>query len=125
MQTAAPELASRADPVIEQLQCLRLDPTDPLAANFLSVDQTVPLQHLKVLEYRGEAQRQMLCQPADGCLAVAETLDHDLILGRSGSTEAHAWFQQNVIATVPQIYAGSGRKVYPGFLQLAGFMVMP
>ena len=36
----------------------------------------------------------------------------------------HAWFQQNVIATVPQIYAGSGRKVYPGFLQLAGFMTM-
>jgi poly(3-hydroxybutyrate) depolymerase len=25
----------------------------------------------------------------------------------------HAWFQQNVVATVPQIYAGSGRKVYP------------
>ena len=36
----------------------------------------------------------------------------------------HAWFQQNVIATVPMIYAGGGRKVYPGFLQLAGFMTM-
>jgi poly(3-hydroxybutyrate) depolymerase len=36
----------------------------------------------------------------------------------------HAWFQQNVIATVPMIYPGSGRKVYPGFLQLAGFMTM-
>lgn len=36
----------------------------------------------------------------------------------------HAWFQQNVIATVPGIYPGSGRKVYPGFLQLAGFMTM-
>jgi poly(3-hydroxybutyrate) depolymerase len=36
----------------------------------------------------------------------------------------HAWFQKNVIATVPQIYAGAGRKVYPGFLQLAGFMTM-
>jgi poly(3-hydroxybutyrate) depolymerase len=34
------------------------------------------------------------------------------------------WFQHNVIATVPAIYAGSGRKVYPGFLQLAGFMAM-
>jgi poly(3-hydroxybutyrate) depolymerase len=29
-----------------------------------------------------------------------------------------------VIATVPMIYPGSGRKVYPGFLQLAGFMTM-
>jgi poly(3-hydroxybutyrate) depolymerase len=37
---------------------------------------------------------------------------------------SHAWFQNNVIATVPIIYPGSGRKVYPGFLQLAGFMTM-
>ncbi|MEO6434025.1 MAG: polyhydroxyalkanoate depolymerase [Sphingomicrobium sp.] len=37
---------------------------------------------------------------------------------------SHAWFKQNVIATVPMIYPGSGRKVYPGFLQLAGFMTM-
>ncbi|WP_205480265.1 polyhydroxyalkanoate depolymerase [Sphingomonas arenae] len=36
----------------------------------------------------------------------------------------HAWFQRNVIATVPMLYPGSGRKVYPGFLQLAGFMTM-
>jgi len=36
----------------------------------------------------------------------------------------HAWFQNNVIATVPGIYPGAGRKVYPGFLQLAGFMTM-
>ncbi len=35
-----------------------------------------------------------------------------------------AWFEQNVIHTVPVIYPGSGRKVYPGFLQLAGFMAM-
>ena len=35
-----------------------------------------------------------------------------------------SWFRQNVIATVPSIYPGSGRKVYPGFLQLAGFMTM-
>ena len=34
------------------------------------------------------------------------------------------WFEQNVIATVPLIYPGAGRKVYPGFLQLAGFMTM-
>ncbi len=35
-----------------------------------------------------------------------------------------AWFRQSVIATVPMNYPGSGRKVYPGFLQLAGFMSM-
>jgi poly(3-hydroxybutyrate) depolymerase len=36
----------------------------------------------------------------------------------------HSWFEQNVIATVPMQYPGSGRQVYPGFLQLAGFMTM-
>lgn len=36
----------------------------------------------------------------------------------------HAWFAQNVIATVPATYPGAGRRVYPGFLQLAGFMTM-
>ncbi len=35
-----------------------------------------------------------------------------------------AWFEQNVIARVPVIYPGAGRRVYPGFLQLAGFMAM-
>lgn len=36
----------------------------------------------------------------------------------------HSWFAQNVIATVPATYPGAGRRVYPGFLQLAGFMTM-
>src|SRR4051812_46768184 len=36
----------------------------------------------------------------------------------------HSWFEQNVIATIPATYAGAGRRVYPGFLQLAGFMTM-
>lgn len=35
-----------------------------------------------------------------------------------------AWFEHSVIATVPALYSGAGRKVYPGFLQLAGFMAM-
>jgi poly(3-hydroxybutyrate) depolymerase len=36
----------------------------------------------------------------------------------------HSWFQNNAIATVPHYYPGAGRRVYPGFLQLAGFMTM-
>lgn len=35
-----------------------------------------------------------------------------------------SWFEDNVIATVPMNYPGAGRKVYPGFLQLAGFISM-
>jgi poly(3-hydroxybutyrate) depolymerase len=34
------------------------------------------------------------------------------------------WFRRNVITTVPWPNPGQGRKVYPGFLQLTGFMTM-
>lgn len=34
------------------------------------------------------------------------------------------WFESNVIERVPDSYPGRGRKVYPGFLQLAGFVSM-
>jgi poly(3-hydroxybutyrate) depolymerase len=34
------------------------------------------------------------------------------------------WFEQNLIATVPKRYPGAGRRVYPGFVQLAAFMSM-
>ena len=35
-----------------------------------------------------------------------------------------SWFESTVIQTVPPAYAGRGRRVYPGFLQLQGFMSM-
>jgi poly(3-hydroxybutyrate) depolymerase len=35
-----------------------------------------------------------------------------------------AWFEQNLIATVPLRYPGAFRRVYPGFVQLAAFMSM-
>ena len=34
------------------------------------------------------------------------------------------WFEQNLIASVPARYPGAGRRVYPGFVQLAAFMSM-
>lgn len=34
------------------------------------------------------------------------------------------WFRDNCIHTVPFFNAGFGRQVYPGFLQLSGFMAM-
>ncbi len=35
-----------------------------------------------------------------------------------------AWFEQNVVMKVPAYYPGALRKVYPGFLQLSGFLGM-
>jgi polyhydroxyalkanoate depolymerase len=34
------------------------------------------------------------------------------------------WFERNLIDTVPARHAGSGRRVYPGFVQLLAFMSM-
>jgi poly(3-hydroxybutyrate) depolymerase len=34
------------------------------------------------------------------------------------------WFRTHMISDVPKAHAGAGRRVYPGFLQLMGFMSM-
>ena len=40
------------------------------------------------------------------------------------STNPMSWFQQNVISLVPKRYPGAMRMVYPGFMQLSGFLSM-
>ncbi len=94
----------------------------------------------------GRAHMLAVCQPSVPCYAAACLMSEDkhpnrpatltMMGGPIDTREAptavnslatqrpHAWFQQNVIATVPFSYPGAGRKVYPGFLQLAGFMTM-
>lgn len=39
-------------------------------------------------------------------------------------SKSYEWFEHNVIYTVPPSYPAAGRKVYPGFLQHAGFVAM-
>jgi len=39
-------------------------------------------------------------------------------------TKSHSWFEHNVIYRVPGNFPGAGRRVYPGFLQHAGFVAM-
>jgi poly(3-hydroxybutyrate) depolymerase len=53
-----------------------------------------------------------------------DTREAPTVVNELATTRPHVWFEQNVIATVPYLYPGSRRKVYPGFLQLAGFMTM-
>lgn len=45
-------------------------------------------------------------------------------VNRLATTKPYSWFENQVIHPVPPRYPGSGRKVYPGFLQHAGFMAM-
>ena len=87
-----------------------------------------------------------VCQPVVAVLAAAALMaeDHDpaqprslaLLAGpvdtRISPTEVNRlarsqpveWFARHLISTVPLRYAGAGRRVYPGALQLAAFMSM-
>ena len=40
------------------------------------------------------------------------------------ATRPLSWFERTVITTVPAYYPGGFRRVYPGFIQLSGFMSM-
>ncbi len=40
------------------------------------------------------------------------------------TNKPYTWFENNVIYNVPPNYPGYGRRVYPGFLQHAGFVAM-
>lgn len=41
-----------------------------------------------------------------------------------GASRPLSWFERTVITTVPVYYPGAFRRVYPGFIQLSGFMSM-
>jgi poly(3-hydroxybutyrate) depolymerase len=45
-------------------------------------------------------------------------------VNRHAETRSLAWFERSLITTVPFLYPGIMRRVYPGFIQLTGFMAM-
>lgn len=45
-------------------------------------------------------------------------------VNKFAETRSREWFERTVITTVPATYPGFMRRVYPGFLQLSGFMGM-
>jgi poly(3-hydroxybutyrate) depolymerase len=53
-----------------------------------------------------------------------DTRCNPTMVNELATTRPHEWFERNVIGTVPMRYPGAFRSVYPGFLQLAGFMTM-
>jgi poly(3-hydroxybutyrate) depolymerase len=104
-------------------------------------------QVISFLEFIGPGSHLMaVCQPCPASLAAASVMaatdnpaqPRSLVLmagpvdTRINPTKvnelAHSkplqWFADNVITTVPLRFPGALRRVYPGFLQLSGFMVM-
>jgi poly(3-hydroxybutyrate) depolymerase len=45
-------------------------------------------------------------------------------VNRLATNKPFDWFEEQLIHTVPANYPGAGRRVYPGFLQYAGFISM-
>ncbi len=82
---------------------------------------TVPvLAAVSLMASRGEqtpATMTMMGGPVDA--SKSPTAVNDLAVQRSIE-----WFENNVIYRVPSGYPGEGRRVYPGFLQFAGFVAM-
>jgi poly(3-hydroxybutyrate) depolymerase len=118
----------------------------PLSDGSFSLDDYIDYL-IEFLAHIGPGAHMLaVCQPSVPCYAAAALMSQDrhparprsltMMGGPIDTREAptavntvatqrpHAWFQNNVIATVPFSYPGAGRAVYPGFLQLAGFMAM-
>ena len=90
--------------------------------NVISVCQpTVPvLAAVSLMASAGETTPRtmtMMGGPID--TRVSPTRVNDL-----AAVQSLSWFETNVIHDVPPNYPGAGRRVYPGFLQHAGFIAM-
>jgi poly(3-hydroxybutyrate) depolymerase len=91
-------------------------------ANVISVCQpTVPvLAAISLMASQGEPTPRtmtMMGGPIDA--RKSPTAVNNLATNKS-----HDWFENNVIYRVPTNFPGSGRPVYPGFLQHTGFVAM-
>jgi len=66
------------------------------------------------------------CQPASMVLmgGPIDPAANPTEVNRFAETHSLGWFERTVITTVPARYPGAFRRVYPGFLQLAGFLSM-
>ena len=90
--------------------------------NVISVCQpTVPvLAAVSLMASAGEATPRTLTMmggPIDA--RKSPTAVNNLAMNKS-----YEWFENNVIYRVPPSFPGSGRRVYPGFLQYTGFVAM-
>jgi poly(3-hydroxybutyrate) depolymerase len=66
------------------------------------------------------------CQPASMVLmgGPIDPAANPTEVNRFARSHSLGWFEHTVITTVPARYPGAFRRVYPGFLQLAGFLSM-
>jgi poly(3-hydroxybutyrate) depolymerase len=118
----------------------------PAAAGAFDLDDYIDTICDIFRHFRGDVSVFAVCQPSVPVLAAIAAMEaagdpnvpYALMLAggpvdtrrsptavnRLAEEKGTDWFQNNVISTVPWPAQGYGRKVYPGFLQLTGFMTM-
>ena len=118
----------------------------PLGAGEFDLDAYIE-QIILFLKHLGPGTHLIgVCQPTVACLAASSLMAEDkddctpasltLMAGpidtRINPTQVNdlamtkpiEWFEKNLIGMVPLQFAGGGRRVYPGFIQLMAFMNM-
>jgi poly(3-hydroxybutyrate) depolymerase len=120
--------------------------TVPMAAGTFDLEDYVDYLIAFLEELGPGAHMLAVCQPSVPCYAAAAVMSADdhpcrpktltmmggpidtrkapTAVNQLAQNRPYAWFKESVIARVPDIYPGGGRPVYPGFLQLSGFMSM-
>jgi poly(3-hydroxybutyrate) depolymerase len=118
----------------------------PASAGPFCLDDYITYVREMLALFEGDVHVFAVCQPAVPVLAAVSMMEEDgdrsvpaslILAGGPVDTRINptvvnnvavrrgmAWFKHNVITTVPWPSAGAGREVYPGFLQLSGFMSM-
>jgi poly(3-hydroxybutyrate) depolymerase len=117
----------------------------PLADGGFDLDDYIAAMRAMLGLFGGDVHVFAVCQPSVPVLAAVALMDEDgeavplslLLAGGPVDTRVNPtrvntlaeqrgtdWFRRNVITNVPWPCAGRGRQVYPGFLQLSGFMTM-
>ena len=118
----------------------------PLAAGSFDLDSYIDTMRDLFHYFGGDVHVFAVCQPSVPVLAATALMEADddpnvplslilaggpidtrvspTVVNQLAEQRGTDWFRRNVITSVPWPNLGFGRKVYPGFLQLSGFMTM-
>jgi poly(3-hydroxybutyrate) depolymerase len=117
----------------------------PLSAGHFTLDTYITYVQKMIRHFHGDVHVMGICQPGVPVLAAVSLMEATndpyapksmILMGSPIDTrinptavndlatgKGYQWFE-NVIAHVGPMYPGAGRRVYPGVLQLSGFMSM-
>jgi poly(3-hydroxybutyrate) depolymerase len=118
----------------------------PVTAGSFDLDDYIVYMGDLFRHFGGDVHVFAVCQPSVPVLAAVALMEEDddpnvplslvlaggpvdtrvspTIVNQLAEKRGVDWFRRNVITSVPWPSRGAGRQVYPGFLQLSGFMTM-